>query len=340
MSSNSVSRIDAIDWMKGLCIICIVLLHIEDGIFSHQVNTFIGLFMITGFYVTSGWVHGMKNPCKIELKKFIQKRYHTLGIPYLWFTGIILILDIFFCLVDHYEWNIFFRDVYKSLVFRGIGTLWFLPVLFIGELLFVICRKYKCLLLGAVFSILGQWGIKIVFDWIDNIFYGVQRALIEAPLAVVKNIMLAWLIISASYWISSRMNKKQWSKVRFTITGCIVFIVALFLFRFQENSPLAIQQINGILLSCIEPLGIFFLLMGFKWNCFITNYWGYWGRNSIILMAVHYSILMEFIIWIYTLLFETPPYGWSTLVCFALIMLIQYPIAEFINKRCKYIIGQ
>ena len=32
------NRIDAIDWMKGLCIICITLLHIENGIFPNKLN--------------------------------------------------------------------------------------------------------------------------------------------------------------------------------------------------------------------------------------------------------------------------------------------------------------
>ena len=61
------NRIDAIDWMKGLCIICITLLHIENGIFPNKLNISIGMFMITGFYVTSGWVHGMKAANKTVL---------------------------------------------------------------------------------------------------------------------------------------------------------------------------------------------------------------------------------------------------------------------------------
>jgi hypothetical protein len=42
------NRIDAIDWMKGLCIICITLLHIENGIFPNKLNNY-RMFMITGF---------------------------------------------------------------------------------------------------------------------------------------------------------------------------------------------------------------------------------------------------------------------------------------------------
>lgn len=44
---------------KGLSILCIVLLHYGLGAFPNQINVFIGSFMITAFYVTSGWVDGM-----------------------------------------------------------------------------------------------------------------------------------------------------------------------------------------------------------------------------------------------------------------------------------------
>ena len=130
-------RIDAIDWMKGLCIICITMLHIENGILSVWVNSFISFFMITGFYVTSGWIHGLKQTESVDVKQFAGKRLRSLGIPYLWFTLIILMVDVAFYLVGHYSIDIIVRDVYKSIVLRGIGTLWFLPVLFFGELLFL-----------------------------------------------------------------------------------------------------------------------------------------------------------------------------------------------------------
>lgn len=42
-----------IDIVKGLAILCIVLLHYENGLFPTKVNVFVGSFMITTFYVTA-----------------------------------------------------------------------------------------------------------------------------------------------------------------------------------------------------------------------------------------------------------------------------------------------
>ena len=68
-SPNSKDKhIDSIDWMKGLCIICITMLHIENGLLPIWANYFISIFMITGFYVTNGWIHGLKTLSKILCK--------------------------------------------------------------------------------------------------------------------------------------------------------------------------------------------------------------------------------------------------------------------------------
>ena len=57
-------------------------------------------------------------------------------------------------------------------------------------------------------------------------------------------------------------------------------------------------------------------------------------------MAVHYSILMEICNWIANRFFETQITGFASLACFVIIMVIQYPITEFINKRMKFLIGK
>ena len=178
------NRIDAIDWMKGLCIICITLLHIENGIFPNKLNISIGMFMITGFYVTSGWVHGMKAANKTVLKVFIQKRWKSLGVPYLWFTGILILVDFLFYLVGHYEFDIVLRDIYKSIVLRGIGTLWFLPVLFGGELLFVTFRNKRCTYVGLLVGLITFILLSMFQKHLQQHLSDFNFTLIKMPLLV------------------------------------------------------------------------------------------------------------------------------------------------------------
>ena len=157
-------RLDYIDILKGLSILCITFLHFEAGVIPSWLNTWIGMFMISTFYFTSGWVMGLKEDM-ITVKELVHKRLRSLGIPYLWFSGLILLFDLVLLLFGYYDWMFIAREVYKTLTLRGIGTLWFLPSLFFGELIFVWLKNKKSGLLafGALLftlvylALYGQW---------------------------------------------------------------------------------------------------------------------------------------------------------------------------------------
>lgn len=46
-------RLRYLDISKGIAIICIVLLHYDNGVIPLRANVFIGSFMISLFYVTA-----------------------------------------------------------------------------------------------------------------------------------------------------------------------------------------------------------------------------------------------------------------------------------------------
>ena len=336
------NRIDAIDWMKGLCIICITLLHIENGIFPNKLNISIGMFMITGFYVTSGWVHGMKAANKTVLKVFIQKRWKSLGVPYLWFTGILILVDFLFYLVGHYEFDIVLRDIYKSIVLRGIGTLWFLPVLFGGELLFVTFRNKRCTYVGLLVGLITFILLSMFQKHLQQHLSDFNFTLIKMPLLVLSSSASAWTIITASYLVSRYVN--QYSVKKKYLLGCAVLLLLTTLVYLNtpidENLPSALLICIAKLFSFIEPLAILFLFLCIAKENILLKYLQYWGKNSIILMAVHYSILMELFIWIVNIIWGVPLQGWNSLICFFIIMALQYPIAEYINCKLEFLIGK
>ena len=44
-------------------------------------------------------------------------------------------MSIIFLIFGHYDSRIVLRDIYKTFTLRGIGTLWFLPAIYGGEIL-------------------------------------------------------------------------------------------------------------------------------------------------------------------------------------------------------------
>ena len=73
-------RFDYIDATKGVAILCITFLHFEKGVIPDWLNTWIGMFMISAFYVTSGWVTGI-NDKPITANELFKKRIRQLGVP-------------------------------------------------------------------------------------------------------------------------------------------------------------------------------------------------------------------------------------------------------------------
>lgn len=337
------SRVEAIDWMKGLCIISIVLLHVEDGIFPMWLNTIISIFMITGFYVTSGWVHGLKHEKPVNLKVFTRKRLKSLAVPYLWFTLILLVIDVIFIFLGHYNFSVLLRDIYKSLVFNGIGTLWFLPVLFLGELAFMFFKSKNLNTVGLTSGLVVNLIVSFIIAQVEQDMGEPIRSLLTAPLFVIKNSAISLFVITGTYYISKSCVSK-WSGKTNLLLGILLvatsFACVYFGLPSMAGNCVFVGSFLTLILSWLEPLGILILLLHIKRNNIILGYLKYWGRNSIILMAIHYSILMELCIFVCNKFLDLPIYGTTSLVCFVLIMALQYPLAEVINGRFKFLIGR
>lgn len=340
--NTKILRVEAIDWMKGLCIISIVLLHAENGIFPMWLNAAIGMFMITGFYVTSGWVHGLKYGDAVDIRTFAKKRLRSLGVPYLWFTLILLVVDVVFILLGHYDFNILLRDIYKSLVLRGIGTLWFLPVLFFGELTFMFFKSKNLNIVGLIVGFGVDLIISFVIEQVEHGLNDIVGSIITAPLLVVKNSATALFVITSTYYISKSCACKE-VKAKLPI-GILLFIASFFCIYFNVpslfNESVFISSFVSLILSWLEPLGILVILLHIRKSNVVLRYLNYWGRNSIILMVIHYSILLELCMFVCNKFLNVPMYGITSLICFVLIMALQYPLAEVVNRKFKFLIGR
>ena len=65
-----------LDIAKGIAIICIVLLHVEEGVIPTSLNTFIGSFMISMFYITTGWLDGDRGKVRRDLLSVCAMTWH------------------------------------------------------------------------------------------------------------------------------------------------------------------------------------------------------------------------------------------------------------------------
>lgn len=334
-------RKNYLDIVKGISIVSIVLLHYEDGFIPQHLNTFIGMFMITAFYFTSGWLSGQSDK-NIRVMELIHKRTPTLIKPYIWFSFILIIFDIILVTVNLEEPKMLLIDVYKTIALRGIGTLWFLPALLGGEIIFTYLKNknifYK--LLGLTVTLVYLWFYNY---WTMNFaFEGDIYRVIDVPIRTLKNILLAWIIIASGFYIGKYAGVKiiAFHPIK-KIFLIIIFSFMSFYLIVNDSTKISyVVVLDSLILNIMTPMIILlFAMLTENWN--FNRFFLFWGRNSLILMATHYTILMKLSVILNTHWTGSSYFGGMNAVYFFIItMLIEYIIVYFINTKASFLIGR
>lgn len=325
-----------VDIVKGLSILCITFLHYEQGVLPSSVNTFIGSFMITAFYVTSGWIAAM-HPSQRTFKELIKKRWKQLGIPYLWWTAIILIFDIVLLSFGYYDIRYIEAEIYKTITLRGIGTLWFLPALFGGEIIWYWLKSNKkawIILLVLALSLGYQYFYGQIFGGKTEIIYRI----IDAPFRTIRNILGAWIGIAFGYYTYNLLkdNLLQSSKPQLALCG---ILLCIFAYITANYFPPFLTPLWGLFAPLFGPLGWLILAKSIQ-QFRVMEFFNYWGINSLNLMVTHYSIVLV----LFTIVIESglhqPFSGWITIFCFIISLSIQYLLVPFITKYANFTLGK
>lgn len=344
MAAGIKKRDESLDQLKGLAIICITLLHFEAGLIPVGLNTWISTFMVTSFYFTCGWLLGLKGKEKLPtVRELACKRWRSLGLPYLWFSAIILLFNLIWILLGFEEWRTLGRDVYKTLTLRGIGALWFLPALFFGELIFawIIRKKLYRQVVAMLITVVWYWGYG---KWSQEYaFKNDIYRMIDSPFCAMNSVAQAWPIIWLSYWLSIRMATRVASLGKYVLfsAGVVVSLLSFYCANYLfSNLPSFCGLFYRFFAPLIGPLGLYLIFLSIqKWR--INQFFSFWGKNSLILMATHYSI--------YQVMCETfcerslgisEFSGWITIACFVITLAVEYPTVYVINKWCPFLLGK
>lgn len=339
--TNPNVRYSYLDCIKGLSILCITFLHFEKGVMPSWLNSWIGLFMITTFYFTAGWVFGLKGKID-EPKVLFKKRIKQLGIPYLWFTAVILCFEIIWWALGMMESETILRDIYKTITLRGIGTLWFLPVLFFGEYLFCrILSSKRPILVGSIIFILMIVVSYLYYEiWLNRYLdKGVIYQLVDSPVRPFVSALCAWPIIGAGYLVCRKFAQRLhdgnlWISA---ILGTFLILISIW---FLINPPFQVFYVNGFVsntLPVIGFIGVFALLS----DTFVGKFFSYWGRNSLILMCTHFSITMEILMGFDSAVLHQESFeGISTIIYFVIAILLTYPIVMLFNGPLSFMLGK
>lgn len=126
---TSQRRLEFIDLAKGICIICVMVIHLTDK--SILSTPYIMSFRIPFYF----FICGLFFSSKYTFKQFFFKKINVLIIPFLFFTGIFIIHDI---LSNFYNKSEIYKLIQTAISpYHCInGPLWFLICLFSAYLLY------------------------------------------------------------------------------------------------------------------------------------------------------------------------------------------------------------
>lgn len=334
-------RSQSIDMVKGLSIMTLFYLHFENGWMNIDYNIF--LVRSPAFYMVVGWLWGMSSNRR-TVKEHWSKRLKGLVIPYLWFSLIFLVFDIIMVLLHQFDSFIVWRDIYKTICLRGIGTLWFLPALLGGEILFLYLRDRSWTLKGIAYFITFMLIVGYKY-WLSHYNYSTPhlKEIVDAPFRVVQDVSNAFLYISIAYYTSLNWGKRIFnaSHTKLFVYGILFLALSFYIMNFRINSMIFIANLMFILGNLCAGYGILFFFKSIETIKLIEKPLAYCGRNSLAIMAFHFCLLFPIALAVDKSIFHNAEYyGSQTVIYFLIAVVVQIGIIELVNRKFKFIIGK
>jgi len=301
-------RITYLDMAKSVgCMLMVVghligaLQSIDNKVYFAPVYHFIASFHMPLFFIISGILLFITKEENRHMKEIVSRKTKTLMIPYLSFSVINLINCTYNCFV-HPD-LVFFSDLYERIIYsvtlRGVSVLWFLPTLYIGELIFLWCRKRlddkKLILTFSVTGILMFMFAPVLLweGWNEN--YGLMA--VEALLHTAARSLLSCTFLMIGYFSTLLLQKHKKKSIpgfllgAAMLAGCIVLCfqndTVDFNYMLFNNVPLY------VICACLGSFGVILLCKNFYQSRIMI----FFGANSLVLMATH----MEFFVTLYAI---------------------------------------
>lgn len=352
-------RIAYVDAAKGLSILMIALGHITK--IGNPVDCWMASFKVSIFYIISGFLMCYTGSVrKRSFKEFTGKILKSLGIPYLAFSIIGILFKTLCVCLKHKPYEIVYKTfegyIYDSIFLKGINSMWFIPTLFIGEIIFYwIKRSPKAVKL--LYAVAGPFSIKLAHiintafspDGIFKLQPGnLYDNIIRFTNAVCKGFSAAWFL-GAGYIIYLYYRKIKDQRIKLAV-GTIMSIINLILS--QINIGVDFNQMSEgkhpymfYICGIIGSIGAI-MLLDVASSYIRLTFLDYWGKNSMIMMCTHTLLGMR------TVAYEgwkkvafIPETGDFEYICeclavLAILLMIEYSIIEIINTWFPFLIGK
>ncbi|MCD8356566.1 MAG: acyltransferase family protein [Clostridia bacterium] len=319
----SKERFAYIDRAKAYLIFLVILGHVMivmnpgyEKLYMVCIQEFIYIFHMAAFYVIHGIIFNNKKWQSIPTSQFIIKRAYSLLIPYLFFemSGIV--------------WRAIFQQqtllmgFYNMVTIRcNVGADWFLPAMFVGNILFWIYIKHPNHIYGIV---------SIILSFVIPMFISENQFL-----TVIGRGLMAYGFIMIGHMGKKLFTSEKCKNFVWIATSLIITsIVAIIGIKFGSNDFYTCTVCNPITLvvggvsGTILMLGISQILKG-KWISII-------GQHTLTIMGTHQLV-------IYAMSALVPSvYGSISkgILLFVIIIIFEIPVVYLIDRFLPFFAGR
>lgn len=308
-------RLDYLDMAKGIGMLLVLMGHLQGeqiyqlSPYFHPWCVFIFSFHMPMFFIISGILMAIKNDDTKSFKEIAVKRFKGIMIPYYWFSLFYLLVVVYALINGTIAIQTLLINVWYVISGYGMNVLWFLPALYLGELLFVYLKQRLKSDKSFVITVIVLFVITYIFAYLltlpstEAVIYKRFREIVTVllrPVLVCSFICLGYYIhkllekegkLGDIFLRPQLVNGKLTIKYRFMyIVLGIALLVVCAAFAPVNNGidvrTMVLRNIFFFLLCCVSgSYGLIIMCKGLPRLRLVS----YWGVGSLIFMATHNS---------------------------------------------------
>lgn len=278
-------RINYLDVARGLAIILVVLGHIDFG--DNYLCKWIYSFHMPLFFIISGYLRNFKKDRTLNILDEIKHNVKRFLYPYITFSIASILIKFIIVFILHKDnINEFYQMIKLTVALFGYGTLWFLPTIFLADILFLFIHKQRNYRLIFIFILLLSIALTYGIEYASNkysldILYGISY--------FIDRILIGTCYIYIGYILCIVINKMQ---LRYkNIFMCIsIFLCNILISQMNGLVDLHYAKLNNQILyyylAISTSFSILYMLKIFNAKSQVLEYF---GKSSLIIMATHYN---------------------------------------------------
>ncbi|MBQ7920149.1 MAG: acyltransferase [Lachnospiraceae bacterium] len=295
-------RIAYLDVARGIGMILVVMGHVD--FISEPLRDYITSFHMPLFLIVSGILLYVTKTEERSFGQVAKRKCCTILLPYFVFSGGAILFELVRALVKDLDMTgELLRRCFQTLCLQGFSTFWFLPTLFIGELIFLKVRQKWNLKWTAGIGI----GLTILMYFVaigEKSFYQSHAGVLGYEL--LHDVLLVPIrgafsggYIFLGYFLGILLEKRPSVLWRDGPAGIFLLIVTAIINQFASFVDLRFLQFGNPILFFLRTIcgaiGVIMLCRGLEayLNGFVGNVLRFFGKNSLIIMTTHldYRIL-------------------------------------------------